>query len=135
MSGIEPLPPEWISAVLRILRNGQAAHIRWSFRAQQDWQQFGLTHQAFQHLIETLRQADVWGERISGMAPLPGLPAGAGQQLVYAFLCPHPLGAAKPLYAKIGLFDDHLTIDLFSLHVDLSGELEKRIARARKKRI
>ena len=40
----------------------------------------------------------------------------------------------KPLYAKIGLFDDKVTIDLFSLHIDLTGGLAKRIALAQKKR-
>jgi len=40
----------------------------------------------------------------------------------------------KPLYAKIGLFEDKVTIDLFSLHIDLSGDLAKRIAQAQKKR-
>jgi hypothetical protein len=133
-SSIGPLPPEWCAAVIRILEKGHSERIRWSFRAQQDWQQFGMTHHAFEHLARTLRQAGVWGERIVGMDPLPDPPAGAGDQLVYAFLCPHPLGSPKPLYAKIGLFDDRVTIDLFSLHVDLSAKLEKRIAQARRKR-
>ncbi len=132
MKAVEPLPRAWVSAVVRILQTRQSGSIRWSFRAQQDWQQFGLTYQAFDLLIDTLQKPDILGEKIVGMSPLPGPPAGSGNQTVYAFLCPHPLGGPKPLYAKIGLFADHITIDLFSLHVDLSGDLEKRIARTRK---
>jgi hypothetical protein len=68
------------------------------------------------------------------MMPLPGAPIRAKPPRVFAFLCQHPLRLSKPLYAKIGLYDDHLSIDLFSLHIDLMGDLEKRIAQARKNR-
>ncbi len=132
MNPVEPLPPEWCEAVIRILSESSDTCIRWSFRARQDWQQFGMKHQAFELLIQTLRQREMWGERVTGMTPLSAPPPGAGGQTVYGFLCQHPLGVPTPLYAKIGLFDDHLTIDLFSLHIDLSGVLEKRIAAARK---
>jgi hypothetical protein len=95
---------------------------------------FGMPHDAFSRLVRTLQQPGIWGERIIGMVPLPKPPKNAGNQVVYGFLCPHPLGMPKPLYAKIGLFDDKVTIDLFSLHIDLSGGLAKRIALAQKKR-
>lgn len=45
----------------------------------------------------------------------------------------HPLGVSTPLYAKIGLHDGHLSIDLSSLHIDLTGDLAKRIALAQRK--
>ena len=50
--------------------------------------------------------------------------------MVYGFLSPHPLGGPKPLHDKIGLFADKITIDLFSLHIDLTGDLSRRIAQA-----
>jgi hypothetical protein len=93
-----------------------------------------VSHDAFIRLVETLRQPGIWGERVTGMIPLPAAPKNAGSQVVYGFLCSHPLGVPKPLYAKIGLFEDKVTIDLFSLHIDLSGDLAKRIAQAQKKR-
>lgn len=134
MNPVEPLPQAWCDAVVRILSKGSSASVRWSFRAQQDWQQFGLPFQAHDLLMKTLRQPGIWGERVIGMAPLPNPPKGAGSQAVYGFLCPHPLGGPKPLYAKVGLFANRVTLDLFSLHIDLSGELSRRIALAQKKR-
>jgi len=95
---------------------------------------FGMPHDAFTRLVKTLQQPGIWGERVTGMIPLPNPLKNAASQAVYGFLCPHPLGMPKPLYAKIGLFDDKVTIDLFSLHIDLSGDLAKRIALAQKKR-
>lgn len=133
MNPVEPLPQDWCEAVIRILRGGSPAQIRWSMRARQDWQQFGMPHDACSRLIKTLQIPGIWGERITGMTPLANAPQGAGLQVVYGFLCPHPLGMPKPLYAKIGLFEDKVTIDLFSLHIDLSGALAKRIAQAQKR--
>lgn len=132
MNPIEPIPPDWCESVVRILSKGSHPSIRWSIRATMDWQQFGLPYEALALIVKTLRQPGVLGERITGMQPLPGGPK--LPQAVYAFLCPHPLGVPKPLYAKIGLFDDKITIDLFSLHIDLSGDLERRIAARLKKR-
>lgn len=45
----------------------------------------------------------------------------------WAFLCPNPLGRPEPIFAKIGLHQGLLHINLFSLHVDLSGKLQKAI--------
>jgi len=134
MNLVEPIPAAWCDEVVRALSKGTTPNVRWSFRAQQDWQQFGLPYQAHELLIRTLRQPGIWGERVTTMIPLPNPPKGAGSQAVYGFLCPHPLGGQKPLYAKIGLFANEVTLDIFSLHIDLSGELTRRIAQAQKKR-
>ncbi len=134
MNSVEPLPPDWCESVIRILEKSAASHIRWTVRAQMDWSPFGLPYQACGLLVRALRQPGIWGESISGMMPLPGAPKGVKAPRVYAFLCQHPLGVPKPLYAKIGLYDDHVSIDLFSLHIDLTGDLAKRIAQAQKKR-
>jgi len=132
MSSPIPLPADWCDAVIRILKRASSAEVRWSHRARQDWQQFGMSHQAYELLIRTLQGRGLWGERIDGMNPLPNPPKGE-QQTVYAFLCPHPFNPNVHLYAKIGLFDGLVTLDLFSLHIDLSSTLEKRIATAKKK--
>jgi hypothetical protein len=52
----------------------------------------------------------------------------------WAFLCPHPLGSHVPVYAKIGLHDDQLNIELFSLHIDHSGDLKEKINNYRAKK-
>jgi hypothetical protein len=127
---VEPLPTDWCESVIRILNKGASTQIRWSFRARQDWQQFGMPYEAFFRLAKTLQQPGIWGERVIGMIPQPNAPKNAGSQVVYGFLSPHPLVGPKPLYAKIGLFTDKITIDLFSLHIDLTGDLARRIAQA-----
>lgn len=134
MSVVEPIPEPWCESVIRVLQRGPSPRIRWSFRALQDWQQFGMTHEACERLVITLRQPGLWGERITGMTPLPDPPRNAGTQVIYGFLCPHPLNLPTPLYAKIGLFDDNITIDLFSLHIDLTGDLSSRISKAQSKK-
>jgi hypothetical protein len=134
MNPVEPLPQDWCESVIRILRKGSSAHIRWTLRAQMDWSPFGLPYQACEFLVRALGRSGLWGERITGMLPLPGAPKSRKPPTVFAFLCNHPLALVTPLYAKIGLHDDHLSIDLFSLHIDLTGDLSKRIARAQTKR-
>ena len=92
----------------------------------------GMAPDAYQRLISRLRERDVWGERIEGMHPLPKAPTGA-KQVIYAFLCEHPINPDLPIYAKIGLFEGHLCLDIFSLHNDYKSELIKKIAAAKKK--
>jgi hypothetical protein len=87
-----------------------------------------MPYDAFSRLAKTLQQPGIWGERVIGVIPLPNAPKNAGSQVVYGFLSPHPLGGPKPL-AMIGLFADKITIDLFSLHIDLTGGLARRIAK------
>lgn len=134
MNPVAPLPATWCQAVIHLLEKGASSQVRWTLRAQMDWQQFGLPYQAKECLVRTLRQPGIWGESVTGMTSLPGTPKGTKPPRVHGFLCPHPLGGSKPLYAKIGLYQDHLTLDLFSLHIDLTGELAKRIAASQKKR-
>lgn len=133
MNPVEPLPQDWCESVIRILNKGAPTQIRWSLRARQDWQQFGMPYDAFSRLAKTLQQPGIWGERVIGMIPQPNPPKNAGSQVIYGFLSPHPLGGPKPLYAKIGLFADKITIDLFSLHIDLTGDLARRIAQAQQR--
>lgn len=132
MSSVAPLPTDWCDAVIRILKRGDYKECRWSIRARQDWQMLGMTHEAYALLIRVLEAREVWGEQIHGMDPLPNPPKGEAQT-VYAFLCPHPINPDLPLYAKIGLFEGQVCLDLFSLHNDNTNELIKKIAAAKKK--
>jgi hypothetical protein len=131
MSSVAPIPTDWCDAVIKILKRSDPKECRWSFRVRQDWQPMGMAPQAYALLIKTLEQRVVWGERVRGMHPLPKPPKGE-QQVVYAFLCKHPFNPDLPIYAKIGLFDGHLCLDLFSLHNDYTNELIKKITAAKK---
>jgi hypothetical protein len=131
MSSIAPLPTDWCDAVISILKRGDYNECRWYPRARQDWAQMGMSHQAYELLINTLSKP-VWGEQIYMTFQLPNSPKGEAQQ-TYAFLCPHPFNAEIQLYAKIGLYDGQVFLDIFSLHNDNTKELIKKIA-AEKKR-
>lgn len=133
MSKASLLPDPWRESVIGILANGTSPNVTWTRRALQDWQMFGLPQDAHKLLIRTLSQPIVWGEEVHGMTPLPGrIPPPAIE--THAFLCPHPLGVPTPLYAKIGLHGTRVSLDLFSLHIDLSGELARKIAAAKRKK-
>jgi hypothetical protein len=126
MTGPVQLIPEiWKNEVIKILNNGNNTLIEWTYRAQQDWQQFGLPYQALTLLSLRLKAADALGRQVFGMA---------GAAEVWEFLLPHPLNSPIPLYAKIGLKDNRLSIKIFSVHIDLKGELEKAILAFLKKR-
>lgn len=119
MTGPVQLIPElWKNEVIKILNTGNNTLIEWTFRAQQDWQQFGLPYQAHALLARHLKPADTLGRQVFGMA---------GAAEIWEFLLPHPLNSPIPLYAKIGLKNNHLSIKIFSVHIDLKGDLEKAI--------
>jgi hypothetical protein len=132
MSSVAPIPAEWCDAVIKILKRGAPAECRWSLRARQDWQLFGMLPDAYSLLIKVLSAREVWGEQIFGMEPLPKAPRGE-EQTIYAFLCPHPFSDEIHLYAKIGLFDGHVHLDVFSLHNDNTDKLRRQISAAKKK--
>jgi len=116
---ISAIPAPWLANVISLLEDGDPAKIKWSFRAESDWQQFGLKHQAYEHCLETLKSPSPVGEQIFGMVN----PSDDQECETWASPCRHPFGLATWLYAKIGLHQGQLKINLFSLHIDLSGEL------------
>lgn len=122
---VQLIPESWKNEVIRILNRSDAKCIEWTFQAQRDWQQFGLPFQAHERLARELRRPDVLGRLVYGMA---------GASEIWEFLLPHPLGSPIPLYAKIGLRGDLLTIKIFSTHIDRKGQLEKAIQTFLKKR-
>jgi len=119
MSGpVQLIPESWKSEVIKILNTGNNTLIDWTLRAQQDWQQFGMLYQAHNLLATRLKAADALGRQVFGMASAAE---------VWEFLLPHPLDSPVPLYAKIGLKGNRLSIKIFSVHIDLKGDLEKAI--------
>jgi len=132
MSSVGLIPTDWCDAVIAILKRGDYNECRWYRRARQDWMHLGMTHQAYELLIQTLSQREVWGERIYMTFHLPDSPEGESQT-TYAFLCEHPANHTEYLYAKVGLYDGHVFLDIFSLHNDYTNELIKKIAAKKRK--
>lgn len=132
MNPVTPLPNEWCKKVIRILKLGNPNNIRWSKRALQDWSMYGLEYEAYSYLIRQLEKRDIWGKSNPDMDPLPGPPADIHS--TYEFLCPHPLNPKSNVYAKIALYKDEITIDVFSLHQDHTGKLGAEIEEAKAKR-
>jgi hypothetical protein len=122
---VQLIPEHWKNVVIKILRSGNNSVIEWTIRAEQDWQQFGQPHQALDFLAARLNATDALGRQVFGMA---------GAAEVWEFLLPHPLKSPVPLYAKIGLKGDRISIKVFSVHIDLNGELQKAISALFKKR-
>ncbi|HCN76026.1 MAG TPA: hypothetical protein DIT13_02380 [Verrucomicrobiales bacterium] len=120
-----PIPDSWRQDVIRILKSGDSRCIEWTVRARSDWSVFGISHKAYEHLIQTLSTPALIGRQVLFMD---------GRTEVWEFLCPHPLGIVKPLYAKIGLKEGRLNIKIFSTHIDLTGELQTAIQRLHKPR-
>lgn len=89
---VQLIPESWKNEVIKILNTGNNTLIEWTFRAQQDWQQFGMLHEALTLLVRQLKPADKLGRQVFGMA---------GAAEVWEFLLPHPLNSPKPLYAKL----------------------------------
>jgi len=116
---IAPIPKRWKEPVIKALQTFNSAQIKWKLRAQTDWQQFGMNHDAYELLIKTLSSPIIGKDESLGML---------GAQETWAFLCEHPLNPSTTLYAKIGLKEGHISIIIFSLHTDLKKkELESQI--------
>ena len=120
-----PIPEQWRRDVIAILRTGDPNNIEWTFRARSDWSIFGLTHQAYEHLIQTLSTPALLGREVLFMDE---------QAEVWEFLCRHPFGVETPLYAKIGLKADRIRIKIFSTHIDHSGKLLAAIKRLQRRK-
>ena len=120
---IRPIPDPWLERVIPLLEQGDPNKILWSVRAQSNWQEFGMKHEAYPLCLEVLTSAAPLGEEIFTMTDRKDHSVCE----TWAFPCPHPLNKGTYLYAKIGLHHGRLHINLFSLHVDLSGDLVSAI--------
>lgn len=123
---IAPIPSRWIITVLKILRDGDIRSIRWTFTAENEFHLFGFISkdQAYQYCIDLLLTPGIHGEMVTGMYDR------LDHTLceTWAMLGTHPLGSPVDVYVKIGLHQNQVTLNLFSLHIDRSGELKAAIA-------
>lgn len=123
---IAPIPPRWITPVVEILRNGHIRNIRWTRTAESEFPLFGFTtkEQAYEYCIDLLLTPGIHGEMVAGMYDR------IDQTLceTWAMLGKHPLGSPVDVYVKIGLHQNQIILNLFSLHIDRSGELRRAIA-------
>lgn len=123
---IAPLPFRWISTVISILEDGDIRSIRWTFTAENEFPLFGFIskEQAYEYCITLLRTPGLHGENLVGMYDrLDGTHCET-----WAVLGEHPLGSSVDVYVKIGLHQNQIILNLFSLHIDRTGELRSAIA-------
>lgn len=119
MAALEPLPDEWRNIVVPILRRGSSSEIEWTFRASQDWQQFGMQFEAYDYLVDLFSKSNLSSRSYPHMT---------GARNIRAVLGPHPIsGITTKMYVKIGLLDNDTRIKIFSLHIDLSGDMERQM--------
>jgi len=123
---IAPVPDAWKTAVIAILKKGGHADVLWTGRAQSNWQSIGdsgFKDEAHDFLIRQLRSSGLLGHDHPDM--LDSLDHSICE--TWAFLCPHPQGFPTQIYAKIALHGQLIRINLISLHIDLTKELENAI--------
>ena len=123
---IAPIPHRWIIPVVKILRDGDIRTIRWTLTAESEFHLFGFfsKDQAYDYCIDLLLAPDIHGEMVSGMYDrIDGTLCET-----WAILGTHPLGSPIDVYVKIGLHQNQIILNLFSLHIDRSGELRSAIA-------
>lgn len=123
---IAPIPSRWITPVVKILRDGDIRNIRWTVTAESEFHLFGFIskEQAYEYCIDLLLTPEVHGEMVTGMYDR------IDQTLceTWAMLGKHPLGSHVDVYVKIGIHQNQVILNLFSLHIDRSGELRSAIA-------
>lgn len=133
---IAPIPTRWITKVVGILEDGDIRSIRWTNTAEREFHLFGFLskEQAYEYCISLLQTPNIHGEMVTGMYDrLDGTHCET-----WATLGKHPLGSPTDVYVKIGLHHNQVILNLFSLHIDRSGDLRQAIhdyqANKRKKR-
>jgi hypothetical protein len=123
---IAPIPSRWASLVAGILRDGDIQNIRWTLTAEREFHLFGFfsKEQAYEYCIDLLLKPGIHGEMVTGMYDR------IDQTLceTWAMLGKHPLGSSVDVYVKIGLHQNQVILNLFSLHIDRTGELSSAIA-------
>ena len=123
---IAPIPSRWIIIVLKILRAGDIRSIRWTFTAENEFHLFGFIskEQAYEYCIDLLLTPEIHGEMVTGMYDR----LDHTHCETWAMLGTHPLGSPIDVYVKIGLHQNQVILNLFSLHIDRTGELRSAIA-------
>lgn len=123
---IAPVPPRWITVVVRILRDGDIRSIRWTLTAENEFHLFGFVskEQAYDYCIDLLLTPGLHGEMVTGMYDRMDRTLCE----TWAMLGKHPLGSPVDVYVKIGLHQNQIILNLISLHIDRTGELRSAIA-------
>jgi hypothetical protein len=123
---IAPVPPRWITVVVRILRDGDIRNIRWTLTAENEFHLFGFVskEQAYDYCIDLLLTPGLHGEMVTGMYDRMDRTLCE----TWAMLGKHPLGSPVDVYVKIGLHQNQIILNLISLHIDRTGELRSAIA-------
>lgn len=132
---IAPIPRRWLDLVIPILDDGDPKAIHWTLTAETEFHLFGFNSkdQAYAYCIDLLRQPGLHGEMVAGMYDrFDGTLCET-----WAMLGKHPHGSPVDVYVKIGLHGSQVTLNLFSLHIDRTGELSTAIAdyKSRKRKI
>ena len=122
---IAPIPQRWSSIVVEILKDGDIRNIRWTLTAESEFPLFGFVskEQAYEYCIDLLLAPGLHGEMVTGMYDR------FDQTLceTWAMLGKHPLGSPVDVYVKIGLHQNQVILNLFSLHIDRTGDLRAAI--------
>jgi hypothetical protein len=123
---IAPIPKRWITPVVATLRDGSIQNIRWTLTAEKEFHLFGFAskEQAYEYCINILITPGIHGEMVSGMYNWTD----NTQCETWAMLGKHPLGSPVDVYVKIGLHQNQIILNLFSLHIDRTRGLSSAIA-------
>lgn len=114
------IPQAWKDDVIKVLSTHNDAKIQWTFTARSESEGFfDFPFQTYDHLIKTLSTPELCGEHVQGMLDT---------HETWAFLCPNPIINHKEIYAKIDLKEDHISIMIFSFHIDRSDDEKLRQA-------
>jgi hypothetical protein len=123
---IAVVPDDWKAAVIPLLDDGGYQKVIWTGRAKSNWEgldDYGTRDRAHDHLIRQLSIPGLLGHDHPPMQDALDF----SYCDTWAFLCPHPQGFPTPIYAKIAIHETHVRINLISLHIDLTKELEEAI--------
>lgn len=122
---IAPIPDRWSRHVIKLLEKGDTSAINWTLAAKKEIRPLGFATEqcVFDWCCKTLLTPNLIGECVTDMRTIQE----NHRCETWAFLCPHPLNGTNPIYAKIGLHETQITIDLFSIHIDRTGDLQDRI--------
>ena len=125
------IPKRWLDVVIPILEEGDHQVIRWTLSAERDLPEIGLSckQAAYDHILQVLRTPNQPGENIRDMRD------NLDHTLceTWAFFAPHPLKVPTPLYVKIGLHQNLIVLNFFSLHIVRKDTLSADFAALLKK--
>jgi hypothetical protein len=124
---IAVIPQVWKTSVIVLLEGGSRAQVVWTSTATSNWSfldEFGTPDRAYDLLVSQLSIPGLLGHDHPPMQDAHDFSLCD----TWAFLCPHPLGSFKKVYAKLALHSTAQRVNLISLHIDTTGEIEAAIS-------